>query len=326
MTRNSQFTPQPDTKSQRTSQPQLTKSQLGNKAHLFIKNNVLQPFQWPSFEHVLDKHWENTAARGGRAMDIFPLAACVAAGGTIQPAIPVAASWSLYLFAGRVFDDIADGEGADRELFTGSKAPTPLSACLFAVSAATAALSSLNDPAAYRDIVTMFSHTLALAAKSENGQMPLTSLSVEAYFETIAAKTGVVFATGAWAGGRTATVDADILNALHTYGLHVGMMTQILDDCVDLKTDLCNEVWTLPLIYGLSQTADPLHERLTQLTAQQSPIEAWADEVASTLTQMNALSWSRQVAEGHRQEAVRAIAPLPFHNELLMYYVTPQTE
>ena len=326
MTRNSQFTPQISTKNQITSQSQLNKSQLGNDTHLFIKNSVLQSFQWPSFEHVLDKHWENTAARGGSAIDSFPLAACLAAGGTVQQAMPVAASWSLYLFAGRIFDDLADGEGADSELFTGSDAPTPLSTCLFAVSAATAALSSLDDPAAYRDIATTFSHTLALAAKSENVQPSLSSLSVEAYFETIAAKTGIVFATGAWAGGRTATVDADMLNALHSYGLHVGMMTQILDDCVDLKTDLLNQVWTLPLIDGLSQTTHPLYEQLNALIHQQCQTEKWADAVVDTLTRMNALSRSHHLAEVHRQEAVRAIASLPFHNELLMYYVTPKAE
>ena len=104
-------------------------------------------------------------------------------------------------------------------------------------------------------------------------------------------------------------------------------MTQILDDCVDLKTDLLNQVWTLPLIYGLSQTTHPLYARLTQLTNQQQPpTESWAVAVVDTLVQMNALSWSHHLAEVHRQEAVRAIASLPFHNELLMYYVTPKTE
>lgn len=29
-----------------------------------------------------------------------------------------------------------------------------------------------------------------------------------------------------------------VLNALYRYGLHVGMMTQVIDDCLDLKVDL----------------------------------------------------------------------------------------
>jgi len=326
MTQNSQFLPQLNTQNQIANQSQLYRHQLVDDAHQFVKDVVLHPFAWPAFEHVAERQWANVAANGGAAIDIFPLAACLAVEGTALQAMPVAASWSLYLLAGRIFDDLADGEGNDRGLFTGADAPTALSSCLFAVSTATSALSHLDDPVAYSDITTTFSHSMALAVKSENTQPPLSSLSVEAYFETIAAKTGVVFATAAWAGGRAATDDADILNVLHGYGLHVCMMTQILDDCVDLKTDLMNQVWTLPLIYGLSQTADPRYERLNELINQQYSTEEWADTVVNTLTQMGALSWCYQLGEVHRQYAVDAIASLPSCNDLLMYYVTPKIE
>lgn len=326
MTQNSQFSPQLNTQNQIASQSQLYRHQLVDDTHQFVRDVVLHPFAWPAFEHVAERQWANVAADGGAAIDIFPLAACLAAGGTALQAMPAAASWSLYLLAGRIFDDLADEEGNDRGLFTGADAPTALSSCLFAVSAATSALSHLDDPAAYSDITTTFSHSMALAVKSENTQPPLSSVSVEAYFETIAAKTGVVFATAAWAGGRAVTDDTHILKALHAYGLHVGMMTQILDDCVDLKIDLMNQVWTLPLIYGLSQTAHPRYEQLNELISQPYATEVWADAVAGTLTQMDALSWCYQLGETHRQYAVHAIDSLPSCNDLLMYYVTPKVE
>ena len=326
MTQNSQSVPQINRQDQATSQPQLNKYQLVKDTRQFIQRDVLQPFAWPAFSHVLERQWANAEAEGRAGIDLFPLAACLAAGGTVQQALPVAASWSLYLLAGRIFDDLVDDDGDDRSLFVGDDPPSPLSACLFAVNAATSALSHLDDPAAYRDIATAFSRIAALAVKSENVQPPLSSVSVESYFETIAAKTGGVFAMAAWAGGRLATADIEMLNALHEYGLHVGMMIQILDDCVDLKTDLMNQVWTLPLIYGLSQTDHPRYEQLTRLIAQQRPTLEWADRVADTLVGMNAVSWCYHLGEVHRQQAVAAIASLPSYNELLMYYVTPKAE
>lgn len=70
--------------------------------------------------------------------------------------MPLAASWALYIFAGRLFDDLADGEGGN--WFTVPTAPTRLSSCLFAVSAANTALSHVQDAEASGSIATAFSH------------------------------------------------------------------------------------------------------------------------------------------------------------------------
>jgi geranylgeranyl pyrophosphate synthase len=256
----------------------------------------------------------------------LPVIACTVAGGQAEQVLPVAASWVLFILAGRIFDDLADGEEDNREVFTGCNAPTVISACLFAVSTANAALVHLDDATAHSAIATAFSHALALAVKSENNQPPLSQLSVEAYFETIAAKTGLVFATGAWAGGRVATDDKSVLDALHQYGLHLGMMTQILDDCADLKIDLANQVWTLPLIYALTQEDHPLYERLSKLFVQQHQTPLWEDEVTAVITEMDAVSWCLQIAEAHRQQAINIIETLPCRRDLLSYYVTPKNK
>lgn len=292
----------------------------------FINCELLPLFNWPIFDAVFEKYQANRMTKDSGAIDAFPITACMAAGGQAKQALPIAASWTLYILAGRIFDDLSDGEGDRRGLFTGCNVSTAISACLFAMSTANAALAHLNDVTVHSEIATAFSHSLALAIKSENNQPPLSQLSVEAYFETIAAKTGLVFATGAWAGGRVATDDKSVLDALHKYGLHLGMMTQILDDCADLKIDLANQVWTLPLIYALTQEDHPLYERLSKLFVQQHQTPLWEDEVTAVITEMNAVSWCLQIAEAHRQQAINIIETLPCRRDLLSYYVTPKNK
>lgn len=300
---------------------------LSADTYRFIKDNILPPFNWPMFERVLEEHQSNRLVRRNADVDVFPIAACLAAGGTAVQAMPLASSWALYIFAGRLFDDLVDGEGNERNLFAASTAPTRLSTCFFAISAANAALAHLDDIEAYRDIATAFSQAVGLAVKSENNRQALDQLSLEMYFETIAAKTGAIFAVGAWAGGRIAAREysEEVLTALHRYGLHVGMMTQILDDCLDLKTDLANQVWTLPVIYALSQEDHPLSSRLRSLLACQLQIESdWLEEAVEIMAQINAIPWSLQLAEIHRHQAWAAISDLLPDAGILRHYVTPK--
>ena len=305
-------------------QPRSPISSLLTPVYQFINCTLLPPFDWPAFETAWEIYRDARIANGRADIDALPVVACLAASGNVEQVLPTAAAWTLYILAARIFDDVADDEGDESGLFARRNAPSPLSACLFAVSAANASLTHLDESSGSRDIVATFSHTLALAVKSEHTQPPLSQLSVETYFETIAAKTGIVFATGMWAGSRTAVADKNITDSLHKFGLHLGMMTQILDDCVDLKADLANQVWTLPLIYASSQKQHPAHQQLTSLLAQPAPNAAWIDEIVSLLDTMNAVPWSLQIAEVHRQEAVSLIEDLPHHRDLLRHYVTPK--
>ena len=293
----------------------------------FIQDRVLPPFQWPLFANVLETYQANRMTRGVADVDVFPTAACLAVGGTNEQAMPLAASWSLYIFAGRLFDDLADGEGGER--FNAPTLSSKLSTCLFAVSAANAALAHLVDTEAYESIATAFSHAVGLAVKSENTRPTLDQLSLETYFATIAAKTGIIFATGAWAGGRMGMnrPNETVLTALYRYGLHVGMMTQIIDDCLDIRVDLANQVWTLPVIYAFSQETHPLRGQLHELLAYQQPTEsAWLEKVVETLTQTGAISWSLYFAEIHRQKAWAAIHDLVPFPGYLRHYVIPKNK
>ena len=50
----------------------------------FIQEEVLPPFNWPAFAMVLERYWARRTAGGTEDIDFLPLAACLAAGGTLS--------------------------------------------------------------------------------------------------------------------------------------------------------------------------------------------------------------------------------------------------
>jgi heptaprenyl diphosphate synthase len=89
--------------------------------------------------------------------------------------------------------------------------------------------------------------------------------TVEAYASAIEGKTAALFATSCRIGGMVSQVDEPTLDALTSFGHHLGMCFQIVDDVLDLTAsdetlgkhvgqDLLEGVYTLPVIYALTES------------------------------------------------------------------------
>jgi len=136
--------------------------------------------------------------------------------------------------------------------------------------------------------------------------------SEEAYSSCIEGKTAALFATAARVGGMVSEVDEPTLDALTTYGLHLGMCFQVVDDVLDLTAtdealgkptgqDLIEGIYTLPVIYALSETpslADLLGGRLDD--------RALA-EVRDLATRNGAVPAALAVARDHAKKASEAL-------------------
>src|SRR5680860_638547 len=94
-----------------------------------------------------------------------------------------------------------------------------------------------------------------------------TSRTEESYLSAIAGKTAALFATSCRIGGMVAGVSPSALEALTSFGHHLGMGFQIVDDVLDLTgtdaslgkpagQDLTEGVYTLPVIYALDRSAE----------------------------------------------------------------------
>ena len=301
------FSPYP--KSNTAMNPHHTQiKQLFRNTYDFIQQIILPTFDWPEFDHLIT-NYRQKRINTGVYIDIFPALVAVASGGDVQQAIPLAASWTLFMFAARMFDDLLDGEGHEHEWWQGETAVSTTG--LFAIGAANYALSYLDDCARQREIAEAFNKLLAMAAKVE-GKRPLSKhASIEDYFADIASKTGLVFATGAWSGGVIAGGAESTLNALYQFGLKLGMMEQIVDDCQDVLVDLEKGVWTLPIFYAISAEKKGENGRLQSLLSQPEATSQWGEAVQTILGEYDAINWSLTVAEVYQCQAIAALGKLP---------------
>jgi hypothetical protein len=302
--------------------------QIYAATYTLIETQVLPDLDWPIFTGLLKDLRERGSTPPYLYTEVFPALACQGAGGSPLRAVPLAAAWLLYTLAGRIFDDQLDGEGAEQPWMKGEAADAT-SIGLFALGAANAALSHLQvDREILSEIVCAFGNILALSAKAQTIKLDLAGLSIERYFANIAAKTGFVFATAAWAGARTAEDAAgSAISALYDFGMNLGMAIQIADDCADLtKADLRREHFTLPVAFALSQSSHPRHPSLLSLLANQTR-EDWEEDVTFLLEEIGAIEWSQHVASVYRAKAIAALEPLVHENvEALIAYAAGDHE
>jgi len=290
----------------------------------YLEEAILPPLGWSGFREVLRAYRSDRATSIHAYADVLPLLTCLTAGGDVGQARPLAAAWVCYLLATQIFDDIQDGEGQDR-IWNREGVEGALPLGLFAIGVAKTALANLQtDLGAQRAIWEAFGKVIALAAAAQKEYPKFNGLTVETYFQYLAAKTGLIFATGAWAGGRVATADEEVLEALYQYGLNLGIAGQIVDDCHDLAdVDLPSGTLTLPVLYALSQKEHPAHSRLVAILAQTPISTDGVDEVTHILHEVEAIEWSLKVAALYQQKAIEALAPLPGNrSEVLIDYAS----
>ena len=306
----------------------LEADRLSAETYAFIEKQVMPDLSWPTFGELLRRSRDQWSKPPILYTDVFPALACQAAGGDPLRAVPLAAAWLLNILAGRIFDDWQDGDGPQqRWMRNGAADAVPMG--LFSLGAANAALSRLQvEQQTLADIFRAFGNILALSAKAQTAKLDLQNITVERYFAHIAAKTGVVFATAAWAGARTAESDAlsSAVDALYDFGMNLGMAIQIADDCEDIGTsDLDQQHFTLPLVFALSQENHPQHPRLVSLLENGSHPK-WVEDVINVLEDMGAIEWSLRVASVYRAKALTALEPLPQANvSILVAYAVGQT-
>ena len=288
----------------------------------FISCKILAPLDWQTFSDTFAAYLKRRRNTLSSSVDLFPTLACLAAGGESARAIPVTSAWMLFILAARLFDDLADGQQLAPEWSHFEPAVTS-SMALFALGAANSALAHIGTGTVCKEITLAFNQALALATKSQHQEAEIRELSIEQYLGSIAAKTGFIFAVGAWAGGVVAAKEPCQLTvqSLHDYGLNIGIMDQIFDDCQDLAADLAQGVWTLPVFYALSQAANKeRHDLRTALMAASGGDEVAVETTVSLINTYDAIPWSLMAAAAYQQRALAAIEALPEDNK--RYLVT----
>ena len=143
------------------------------------------------------------------------------------------------------------------------------------------------------------------------------------YFEVAEGKTAALFRWAMWAGGRAGGLTESLCEALESYGRHLGVAFQVIDDLLDLTgdrsrtgkalfTDLREGQMTYPLILALER--DPSLRLLIREIVKGDDGEAPAalcEEVADRLRAAGAADRCRELAQERAALAVAALDALP---------------
>ena len=281
------------------------------RTYQFAYEQALDGFEWSDIVTAVDHQKNRIAGSSYAYASILPILTCKAVGGKATQAIPLASSWILYDLASDIFDDIEDNDNKDLPWNSWDPARA-MKVGLGILAAAQVCLTQIQaEPEAFNEIQKEIARTFFIAARGQGLSMRKPLLSW--YFEHILAKSGLVFSTIAWAGARLNTQNPRLLQTMLDFGLSLGLLIQIADDCYDLapkkvQGDLSTGVRTLPLIYGFSQKEHPQHTRLLTLTADSHSLsQDEVEEVNQILIDMDALSYSISVAKVYEQKALAAL-------------------
>lgn len=207
--------------------------------------------------------------------------------------VTAAAAVELVHMATLVHDDLIDGATTRRGLPTVARAHGAAAAINvgdFLFARAFAELSRVGSPAA---VAALADASLELARGEMDQQRAAgdLNLSVDAYMARCRRKTGALFAVACRLGALLSDASDEAQLRLASFGTHVGVAFQILDDVLDLAgtpshtgkrrgTDILSGTVTLPQILAIA--AEPaLGNEIGRVAAGGDGLEALCDRLAA---------------------------------------------
>ncbi|MBW4680915.1 MAG: solanesyl diphosphate synthase [Microcoleus vaginatus WJT46-NPBG5] len=144
-----------------------------------------------------------------------------------------------------------------------------------------------------------------------------TDLSVEAYLEKSYYKTASLIANSSKAAGLLSEVSEELAEDLYSYGRHIGLAFQIVDDILDFTgstealgkpaaSDLKSGNLTAPVLFALEEK--PYLEALIEREFSQA---GDLDQALAYIKESTGIDRSRELAAHHANLAVQHITKLP---------------
>lgn len=147
-----------------------------------------------------------------------------------------------------------------------------------------------------------------------------TDVTVDEYFDSIQAKTGLLFAASSKLGALVSQSDNKTQQAMYLYGLELGTAFQLIDDAMDYCSDAermgknvgddlaCGKI-TLPLIYALQQATDN-EKKLIHDSLESGSLEKWP-QILEILAKTNAIEHTINLAASKVNAAMASLNVLP---------------
>jgi len=262
----------------------------------------------------------------------LPGLCCQAAGGEAEWADDVTLAWLLFYAAADLMDSVQDQDEPDewwREKGPGA-ALAAASGLYFSGSIALDQLNRKEETArAAPGVITDFYHTFLTMTSGQYQDLTAEAATLEDYWRQAGSKSGAFFQLACLAGARLASSDPAILRAYGDYGMHLGLLIQVMDDLDDIRelhnvlpTDLKAKIKrSLPFVYALEMNPAPIQERLIACLHSADQGQSAVDELVSLLDECNAALYVMAEIEQQRQSALAGLeraSPLPPYKDALV--------
>lgn len=140
------------------------------------------------------------------------------------------------------------------------------------------------------------------------------------YMKVVEYKTGILFAASAKGAGILAQADHQLVEALSTFGLQLGIAFQLIDDALDyeanqeklgktLGDDLAEGKATLPIIHAMQHANEPECQLLTQ--ALMKGDRNRLHDVIAIIEKTGSLDYIYKKAEAYVEQAKQHLSQLP---------------
>ena len=219
-------------------------------------------------------------------------------------------------------DDVVDHSGLRRGQKTANVIWGNAASVLvgdFLYSRAFQMLAREND----RHVMAVLSETTNALAEGEVMQLMnknQADLTQENYIHVITQKTAKLFASAAQIGAILENANEVLQKAMYDYGLHLGIIFQIIDDLLDYETsseitgknigdDLADGKATYPLIYAIQNTT-PENAKIIRDAITNGDLNA-LPKILLILKETNAITATRQKALERAQLATQALDAVP---------------
>ncbi len=262
------------------------------------------------------------AAGGKRLRPLLVVLAARAAGAADGRHIVAAALIEFIHTATLLHDDVVDDSAQRRGHDTANEAfgnPASVLVGDFLYSRAFQMMAALDSPAVIR-VMADATNTIAAGEVLQLMNAGDPDTSEARYLEVIYRKTARLFEAGAQIAAIVAGAPAAIEQALATYGKHLGIAFQLVDDALDyggdpaelgknIGDDLAEGKPTLPLIHALKHGRSDEIRMIREAiagggTREQGPIRA-------VIERTGGLDYTARLAETEVERALEALAGVP---------------
>jgi geranylgeranyl pyrophosphate synthase len=248
----------------------------------------------------------------------LPGLCCQAAGGEAEWADDVTLAWLLFYAAADLMDSVQDQDEPDewwREQGPGA-ALAAASGLYFSASFVLDRLNRKEETStAAPGVISDFYQAFLLMTSGQYQDLTTAVSTIEVYWRLSESKSGAFFRLACQAGARLARADQEILQAYGAYGLHLGLLIQVMDDLDDIRQlhsllptwQKANIKRSLPFVYALEMNPAPIQERLMACLDNADQNQPAVDELVTLLDECNASLYVMAEMEHQRQSALAGL-------------------